>query len=427
MKIEALHQLFLKAKSVSTDTRTLEKGMLFFALKGENFNGNRFAQKALDLGASYCIIDEVQNPNHEHYILVDDVLQTLQKLANYHRNYLNIPIVALTGSNGKTTTKELIYSVLKQRYETQATLGNLNNHIGVPLTLLRMDESTEIGIVEMGANHIGEIAQLCKIANPDFGYITNFGKAHLEGFGSEEGVVKGKSELYDYLKQKKGTIFLNVDDKKQVKQVGDYQNRITFSERESSDFTIALQRESPFLSIKINKTLIHTQLLGRYNFTNIAATITVGLHFDVDLTSIKKGIESYAPKNNRSQIIKQNSNTIILDAYNANPSSVEAALKNFNTMEGDQKIVILGDMFELGKQSYAEHQSIIDLAQKLDFLQLYLVGNHFFDHHQNYSNILFFKALQDIQQYLENHPIKEAIVLIKGSRGMALERLLELV
>lgn len=412
---------------MSTDTRTLEKGTLFFALKGENFNGNTFAKKALDLGASYCIIDEVQDPNHEHYILVDDVLQTLQELANYHRNYLNIPIIALTGSNGKTTTKELIYSVLKQRYETQATLGNLNNHIGVPLTLLRMDESTEIGIVEMGANHIGEIAQLCKIANPDFGYITNFGKAHLEGFGSEEGVVKGKSELYDHLKQKNGTIFLNVDDKKQVKQVGDYQNRITFSERESSDFTIALQRESPFLSIEINKTLIHTQLLGRYNFTNIAAAITVGLHFDVDLTSIKKGIESYAPKNNRSQIIKQNSNTIILDAYNANPSSVEAALKNFKTMEGNQKIVILGDMFELGKQSYAEHQSVIDLAKSLDFSQLYLVGNHFFDHHQNYSNILFFKALQDIQQYLENHPIKEAIVLIKGSRGMALERLLDLV
>lgn len=424
MKIEALHQLFLKAKSVSTDTRTLEKGMLFFALKGENFNGNRFAQKALDLGASYCIIDEVQNPNHEHYILVDDVLQTLQKLANYHRNYLNIPIVALTGSNGKTTTKELIYSVLKQRYNTQATLGNLNNHIGVPLTLLRMDESTEIGIVEMGANHIGEIAQLCKIANPNFGYITNFGKAHLEGFGSEEGVVKGKSELYDYLKQNKGTIFLNADDKKQVKQVGDYQNRITFSERESSDFTIALLKESPFLSIEINKTLIHTQLLGRYNFTNTAAAITIGLHFDVDLKSMKKGIESYIPKNNRSQIIKQNSNTIILDAYNANPSSVEAALKNFKTMEGDQKIVILGDMFELGEQSYDEHQSVIDLAKSLDFSQLYLVGNHFFEHHQNYSNILFFKDFERLKIHLEDYPIKQSMVLVKGSRGMALERLL---
>lgn len=427
MKIEALHQLFLKAKSVSTDTRTLEKGTLFFALKGENFNGNRFAQKALDLGASYCIIDEVQEPDNERFILVDDVLQTLQKLANYHRNYLNIPIIALTGSNGKTTTKELIYSVLKQRYETQATFGNLNNHIGVPLTLLRMDESTEIGIVEMGANHIGEIAQLCTIANPNFGYITNFGKAHLEGFGSEEGVVKGKSELYDYLKQKKGTIFLNADDKKQVKQVGAYQNRITFSERESSDFTIALLKESPFLSIEINKTLIYTQLLGRYNFTNTAAAIAVGLNFDVDLKSIKKGIESYAPKNNRSQIIKQNSNTIILDAYNANPSSVEAALKNFKVMEGSQKIVILGDMFELGEQSYDEHQSVIDLAKSLDFSQLYLVGNHFFEHHQNYSNILFFKDFERLTIHLEDNPIKQSTVLVKGSRGMALERLLEFI
>ena len=427
MNIEALHQLFLKSKSVSTDTRTLEKGALFFALKGENFNGNRFAQKALDLGASYCIIDEVQGPSHEQYILVDDALQTLQELANYHRNHLNIPIVALTGSNGKTTTKELIHAVLKQRYKTQATLGNLNNHIGVPMTLLRMDESTEIGIVEMGANHIGEIALLCKIANPNFGYITNFGKAHLEGFGSEEGVVRGKSELFDYLKQKKGIIFLNADDEKQVKQVGDYQNIITFSERESSDFTIALQKESPFLSIEINKTLMHTQLLGRYNFTNIAAAIAVGLHFDVDLTSIKKGIESYAPKNNRSQIIKQNSNTIILDAYNANPSSVEAALKNFKAMEGNQKIVILGDMFELGKQSYAEHQSVIELAKSLDFSQLYLVGNHFLEHHQNYSNILFFKDFERLKNHLEDYPIKQRMILVKGSRAMALERLLDLV
>ena len=389
--------------------------------------GTDLLKKALDLGASYCIIDEVQDPNHEHYILVDDVLQTLQKLANYHRNYLNIPIVALTGSNGKTTTKELIYSVLKQRYKTQSTFGNLNNHIGVPLTLLRMDESTEIGIVEMGANHIGEIAQLCTIANPNFGYITNFGKAHLEGFGSEEGVVKGKSELYDYLKQKKGTIFLNADDKKQVKQVGDYQNRITFSERESSDFTITLLKESPFLSIEINKTLMLTQLLGRYNFTNTAAAISIGLHFDVDLTSIKKGIESYAPKNNRSQIIKQNSNTIILDAYNANPSSVEAALKNFKVMEGSQKIVILGDMFELGEKSYDEHQSVIDLAKSLDFSQLYLVGNHFFEHHQNYSYILFFKDFERLKIHLEDNPIKQSTVLVKGSRGMALERLLEFI
>ncbi|MDG1778927.1 MAG: UDP-N-acetylmuramoyl-tripeptide--D-alanyl-D-alanine ligase [Flavobacteriaceae bacterium] len=427
MKIEDLHQLFLQAKSVSTDTRTLPSGTLFFALKGDRFNANTFAHKALDSGASYSVIDEVQEFNDERFILVDDVLQTLQDLANYHRNYLNIPIVALTGSNGKTTTKELIYSVLKQRYKTQATLGNLNNHIGVPLTLLQMDESTEIGIVEMGANHIGEIALLCKIASPDFGYITNFGKAHLEGFGSEEGVVEGKSELYNYLKQKQGLIFLNIDDEKQVKQVGDYQIVKTFSCTKTSDYSISLQKETPFLGIEANNTLIHTQLLGRYNFTNTAAAIAIGLHFDVDLKSIKKGIESYVPKNNRSQIIKQNSNTIILDAYNANPSSVEAALQNLKMMEGIQKIVILGDMFELGEQSYAEHQSVIDLAKSLDFSKLYLVGNHFFEHSQNYPEIMFFKALEDIQQYLESHPIEEAMILIKGSRGMALEHILDLV
>ena len=290
-----------------------------------------------------------------------------------------------------------------------------------------MDQSTEIGIVEMGANHIGEIALLCKIANPDFGYITNFGKAHLEGFGSEEGVVEGKSELYNYLKQKQGLIFLNVDDEKQVKQVGDYQIVKTFSCTKTSDYSISLQKETPFLGIEANNTLIHTQLLGRYNFTNTAAAIAIGLHFDVDLKSIKKGIESYVPKNNRSQIIKQNSNTIILDAYNANPSSVEAALQNLKMMEGIQKIVILGDMFELGEQSYAEHQSVIDLAKSLDFSKLYLVGNHFFEHSQNYPEIMFFKALEDIQQYLESHPIEEAMILIKGSRGMALEHILDLV
>jgi UDP-N-acetylmuramoyl-tripeptide--D-alanyl-D-alanine ligase len=249
----------------------------------------------------------------------------------------------------------------------------------------------------------------------------------LEGFGSEEGVVEGKSELYNYLKQKQGLIFLNVDDEKQVKQVGDYQIVKTFSCTKTSDYSISLQKETPFLGIEANNTLIHTQLLGRYNFTNTAAAIAIGLHFDVDLKSIKKGIESYVPKNNRSQIIKQNSNTIILDAYNANPSSVEAALQNLKMMEGTQKIVILGDMFELGEQSYAEHQSVIDLAKSLDFSKLYLVGNHFFEHHQNYSNVLFFKDFERLKIHLEDYPIKQSMVLVKGSRGMSLERLLELV
>lgn len=427
MKIEEIHQLFLKAKSVSTDTRTLEKGTLFFALKGENFNANEFAHKALGLGASYCVIDEKQEPNNERFILVDNVLETLQNLAYYHRKFLNIPIVALTGSNGKTTTKELLNAVLSQHFNTHATQGNFNNHIGVPLTLLQMNKSTDIGIVEMGANHMGEIAALCVIAAPNYGYITNFGKAHLEGFGSVEGVVKAKSELYDYLKHNKGTIFLNADDEKQVKQVGNYQKRITFSERNHADFTIELQKETPFLKVKENNTLIQTQLLGRYNFSNVAAAISFGLYFKLSLDSIKKGIEAYIPKNNRSQIIKQNSNVIILDAYNANPSSVEAALKNFTAMKADQKIVILGDMFELGQHSFEEHQSVIALAERLDFSELYLVGNHFFEHHQNHSKALFFKNLPDIQKHLKDHPIQHSMVLVKGSRGMILEQLLNIL
>lgn len=427
MKIEEIHQLFLKAKSVSTDTRTLEKGTLFFALKGENFNANEFAHKALGLGASYCVIDEKQEPNNERFILVDNVLETLQNLAYYHRKFLNIPIVALTGSNGKTTTKELLNAVLSQHFNTHATQGNFNNHIGVPLTLLQMNKSTDIGIVEMGANHMGEIAALCVIAAPNYGYITNFGKAHLEGFGSVEGVVKAKSELYDYLKHNNGTIFLNADDEKQVKQVGNYQKRITFSERNHADFTIELQKETPFLKVKENNTLIQTQLLGRYNFSNVAAAISFGLYFKLSLDSIKKGIEAYIPKNNRSQIIKQNSNVIILDAYNANPSSVEAALKNFTAMKADQKIVILGDMFELGQHSFEEHQSVIALAERLDFSKLYLVGNHFFEHHPNHSKALFFKNLTDIQKHLKDHPIQHSMVLVKGSRGMILEQLLNIL
>ena len=302
MKIRDLHQLFLNSKGATTDTRSLTPSTLFFALKGENFNANNFAQQALDSGASYCIIDEVQTPMNERFVLVDNVLQTLQKLASFHRKYLDIPVVALTGSNGKTTTKELINSVLNQQYNTHATQGNYNNHIGVPLTLLQMDKTTKIGIVEMGANHAGEIAQLCEIASPNYGYITNFGKAHLEGFGSEEGVVKAKSELYDYLKRNKGAIFVNIDDKKQVKQIGDYQNIKTFSSGSTSDFTIKLENDSPFVNVKVDDVYIQTQLLGQYNFTNIAAAISIGLYFKLELDVIKKGIESYVPKNNRSQI-----------------------------------------------------------------------------------------------------------------------------
>ena len=425
MKIEKLHQLFLKFNVVSTDTRSISNGALFFALKGDNFNGNDFAKKALDSGASYCIIDEQQSQSNARFILVPDVLITLQELANFHRKYLNIPIIAITGSNGKTTTKELINSVLGQRYKTHATQGNYNNHIGVPLTLLQMDTSVDIGIVEMGANHIGEIAKLCQISAPNYGYITNFGKAHLEGFGSAEGVVKGKCELYDYLKSNEGVVFINGDDKKQVQQIGDYNSVNIFSKDNSSNIQVSMTSQTPFISFESQGCTMESQLVGVYNFSNAAAAIAMGCFFEVSLENIKKGIASYTPNNNRSQIIQKGSNTIILDAYNANPSSMEVALDNFNSMKSPLKIVILGDMFELGVHSKSEHQAVIDEVNSLNFSSSYYVGSHFFELAYDSSKANFFKTTESFRNQLQSLVIKDALILIKGSRGMALESILD--
>ena len=425
MKIEKLHRLFLKFNRVSTDTRSIAHGALFFALKGENFNGNDFAKKALDFGASYCVIDEQQSQSNGRFILVPNVLKTLQELANFHRKYLNIPIIAITGSNGKTTTKELINSVLGQRYKIHATQGNYNNHIGVPLTLLQMDASVDIGIVEMGANHIGEIAKLCQISVPNYGYITNFGKAHLEGFGSAAGVVKGKCELYDYLKSNDGLVFINGDDKKQVQQIGSYKIAYVFSEKNSSNVQVSMTSETPFICFESQGWTMESQLVGIYNFSNAAAAITMGCFFEVSLENIKKGIESYTPNNNRSQIIQKGSNTIILDAYNANPSSMEAALDNFNSMKSPFKIVILGDMFELGIYSKSEHQAVIDEVNSLNFSSAYYVGSHFFELASDSSKANFFKTKESFRNQLQSLVFKDALILIKGSRGMALETLLD--
>jgi UDP-N-acetylmuramoyl-tripeptide--D-alanyl-D-alanine ligase len=425
MKIEKLHQLFLKFNVVSTDTRSISNGALFFALKGDNFNGNDFAKKALDSGASYCIIDEQQSQSNARFILVPDVLITLQELANFHRKYLNIPIIAITGSNGKTTTKELINSVLGQRYKTHATQGNYNNHIGVPLTLLQMDTSVDIGIVEMGANHIGEIANLCQISAPNYGYITNFGKAHLEGFGSAEGVVKGKCELYDYLKSNEGVVFINGDDKKQVQQIGDYKSVNIFSKDNRSNIQVSMTSQTPFISFESQGCTMESQLVGIYNFSNAAAAIAMGCFFEVSLENIKKGIASYTPNNNRSQIIQKGSNTIILDAYNANPSSMEVALDNFNSMKSSLKIVILGDMFELGVHSKSEHQAVIDEVNSLNFSSAYYVGSHFFELASDSSKANFFKTTESFRNQLQSLVFKDALILIKGSRGMALESILD--
>ncbi len=400
---------------------------MFFALKGENFNANKFAKDALDKGAKYAVVDEKEHVLSKNYILVDDVLHTLQKLANYHRNFLGTKIIGLTGSNGKTTTKELINAVLSQQYNTNATVGNLNNHIGVPLTLLSLSKETEIGIVEMGANHQKEIEFLCDIAQPDFGYITNFGKAHLEGFGGVEGVIKGKSELYTYLQDCNKLIFVNNSDAIQKEKTNAYNKTYTFGTTQDSDSIIELLSADPFVKIKTNNTAINSNLIGSYNFNNIAIAITIGKYFNVSLDNIKKGIENYIPTNNRSQIINKNTNKIILDAYNANPTSMKAALDNFTKLSDTNKIAVLGDMFELGNSANDEHKFIADYASKLNINHTYLVGKHFYENKIGKDNLSCFKSFDDLKAHFENSAISNTTFLIKGSRGMALERILEII
>ena len=400
---------------------------MFFALKGESFNGNKFAKDALVRGASFSIVDEEEYATNSKYILVDDVLSTLQQLANYHRKYLKLKIIALTGSNGKTTTKELINCVLQSKYNTVATRGNLNNHIGVPLTLLSMDKSTEIGIVEMGANHLKEIECLCNIAQPDYCYITNFGKAHLEGFGNLEGVIKGKSELFNHLKQNNKLLFINTDDELQIKQLEDYKDYYGFGSSSKEQVNIEFIEANPFVQVKYSGLTIKSKLIGEYNFSNISAAIAIGNYFKVNDLDIKAAIESYSPENNRSQIIENGNNRIILDAYNANPTSMKAALLNFEKQKDTPKIAILGDMFELGNEADKEHQHIVDLTSKMHLDKVIVIGEYFFKTKLTSPKVIAFRSYEDFKEGFDVSQIKNAILLIKGSRGMALERVLELL
>lgn len=428
MTIDNLHKLYLLHQSISIDSRELKPGDLFFALNGVTSNGNQFAQNAIEQGASYAIIDQSEfELNNGKTILVENVLKTLQQLANFHRNYLKIPIIALTGSNGKTTTKELINAVLSQKYQTIATSGNLNNHIGVPLTLLSMNNSTEIGIVEMGANHPKEIDFLCQIAQPDYGYITNFGKAHLEGFGSLNGVIKAKTELYKHINNHNKIVFVNTDDQEQENQSKNLK-KVTFGTDSANDITIKnTDSTSAYVTITYKKTTIKSQLVGQYNFSNIGAAIAIGTYFNVSEADIKKGIESYSPENSRSQILTKHSNTILLDAYNANPSSMQAALDNFNHWKVVNKVVFLGDMFEIGDAATTEHQKITEKAAAMDFEQIILVGKNFYNTTISHPKVKKYIDFDEVKNLFNFSTLKNSHILIKGSRGMAMERVLDLL
>ena len=428
MKLETLYSYFLKSTGISTDTRKIEKGCLFVALRGDNFNGNTFTQQALDKGAFKVIIDDIsQHKNTGETIICKNTLVLLQKLATYHRQQLNIPIIALTGSNGKTTTKEIINTVLSKKFKTTATLGNLNNHIGVPLTLLSMTKDTEIGIVEMGANHTKEIEALCEIAEPNFGYITNFGKAHIEGFGSIQGVIQGKSELYKYITKKKGTLFFNADDPIQNKLLGNYPAKVGFSQTKANFYTLKKIDANPYVALQIAQTNITSKLIGAYNFTNICAGALIGNFFDIPLKDIKQAIEQYLPTNNRSQLITKGSTQIILDAYNANPTSMLAALQHFNTIKAPSKMVFLGDMFELGETAQQEHQDIVDYLSNTNIDEVYLIGSYFSNTIPQAKNCHKYKTFEALKSDFKNTTPKASTILIKASRAMALERIVSLL
>lgn len=426
MKIEKLHQLFLNSSGVNTDTRNTKPGQIFFGLKGENFNGNTFASKAIANGASHAIIDEEEFDRGENYILVKDVLETLQKLATHHRNYLSTPILAITGSNGKTTSKELINAVLGKKFKTVATAGNFNNHIGVPLTLLSMDKDTEFGIVEMGANHAKEIAALCNIAEPDFGYITNFGKAHIEGFGSLEGVVKAKSELYDHIKENGKLLFLNYDDPIQQKHTS-HENTYSFGTSPNADVQVEYRYRNETAEVVMQGRNYKSYLYGSYNAVNIAAALCIGSYFKLPAEAMEEAVASYIPTNNRSQLIKLGELTVLMDAYNANPTSMKATLESFQRSSAKDKVVILGDMFELGNTAEEEHQYIASYLEELKFKQALLVGSNFSKVSSKPGYIQKFETFQELLETVKATNFGSSHILIKGSRGMALERILEVL
>ena len=428
--VSELYSVLRQFPVVTTDSRKAVPGTIFFALKGENFNGNQFAASALQQGCSYVVIDEEQYYSGDKCILVKDCLAALQELAKYHRTQLKIPFIAITGSNGKTTTKEYIKNVLSKKYKVLATTGNLNNHIGVPLTVLEITSAIEIAIIEMGANHTGEIAQLCEIAQPDFGLITNIGKAHIGEFGSFEAIVKAKTEMYQYLKKKNGKVFINSSNELLVSNASGIE-QISYGSSQKDFCSCTLAEASPFLKVKYENETIASQLVGKYNFENIAAAICIGKYFDVEAKKIREAVEEYAPSNNRSQIVKTKINTIISDAYNANPSSMRAAIENFHEIKGENKWLILGDMRELGTYEVEEHKNILQLISAKKFSNVVLVGDVFIKAVSELKPDAFaplmFKNSDELALHLKAEPLSKSpsLILLKGSRGIKLEKVVE--
>lgn len=421
--IEQIYQHYSQKYAISTDSRKIEEGCVFVALKGEHFDGNDFAyQVAADNIASCVIADRKDLPKHERLFIVDDSLSTLQELAKYHREKCNIPIIGITGTNGKTTTKELVSTVLSKKFKLIYTQGNFNNHLGVPLTLLRIKPDTEIAVVEMGANHPGEIAQLCRLAQPDLGIITNIGKAHIEGFGNFDGVIKTKNELYDYLKTKKqSTAFVNGDNDLLMK-LSENLNRITYGS--TSQNIVITTSQSPYLCVNWNGIEIKTNLIGEYNLENVMAAISVGCFFNIDDKLIIKALEKYCPTNNRSQFIKSSKNEIVMDAYNANPTSMQLSIKNFKKISDNNSLLILGDMKELGEESFKEHINIINLLKELNFTNIILIGNEFSKANKEFSS---FDNVDELIRYISENEISGKKILIKGSHSIHLEKLVNIL
>ncbi len=427
MTIEQLYERYQQFPSVQTDTRKLKQGDIFFALKGDNFNGNKFAKQAIESGAAYAVIDEKEFEIEGKTIHTDDVLQTLQQLAKYHREQFTIPFIAITGSNGKTTTKELIHAVLSTKFRTYTTEGNLNNHIGIPLTILKIKPDAEIAVIEMGANHIGEIAGYCHYALPTHGLITNCGKAHLEGFGGIEGVKKGKGELFDHLRTlTHGMAFVMWDYDYLQEMSKGISGIIKYGSREDAHIIGSVKRSEPFLEVEIKQGLdagtIKTQLVGDYNLPNVLAAVTVGKTFKVEETKIKSAIENYSPSNSRSQMVTKGTNKIILDAYNANPSSMRLAIENFANLQATDKVLMLGGMAELGKESLSEHVAIVELILRNKWQQVALVGGDFLKIKHPF---LSFANSAEAKTWWHQQHFENTHILIKGSRSMQMEKILE--